>query len=93
MGWADPGTLYALKEALVGETGKNYTQGNVINKDTEDSLIINEENNKLVATLGLDKVVVVNTEDVLLIAPKEKVLDISELLSEIKEDEKLKKYT
>lgn len=92
MGWADPGTLYALKEALVGNHGKNYTQGLTVEMDTKDSLIINEEQDKLVATIGLDETVVVNTKDALLVVKKENVREISKLLDKIEKDKKLKKF-
>lgn len=93
MGWSDPGTLYALKEALVKQRDKNLEEGNVYTKNTKDSLIINKEKNKLVATVGLESVAVVNTKDVTLVVPKDSILEVSELIKELKEDTKFKKYT
>lgn len=54
MGWSDPGTLYALKEALTKLEAENLEIGNLIKAiDTSDSLIVNEEHNKIVTTIGL----------------------------------------
>lgn len=92
MEWADPGTLYALKEALTTKEGENLIKGNVKIKDTEDSLIVNEEKNKLVATIGIKGAAIINTKDVTLIVPKEKVKEISDLLAGFESDPKLKKY-
>lgn len=92
MEWADPGTLYALKEALIPKEKDNLVTGNVVTKDTEDSVVINEDKTKLVVTLGVKGTAVINTEDVTLVVPKEKVKEISDLLAEFENDKKLQKY-
>src|SRR5688572_5007713 len=43
LNWSDPGSLYALKEALQTSKEANVTQGKVVEVKTCDSLIINEE--------------------------------------------------
>jgi mannose-1-phosphate guanylyltransferase len=90
--WSDPGTLYALKEALAPKKKDNLTMGNVLEKETKDSLIINEEKSKLLVTLGLKGTAVINTKDVTLVVPKEKVKEISELLKEFEQDKDLNKF-
>lgn len=92
LGWSDPGTLYAFKEALVGQGEQNLIQGLVETLDTKDCLIINEEDNKLVATIGIDGVMVVNTPDALIVVSKEKVVQISKLVEELGKKEELKKF-
>lgn len=83
LGWSDPGTLYALKEALVGDGKENYTKGLVVSEDTTDSFIYNEEKTKLVTTIGLEGMVVVNTKDALLVCHKDDVPEIKTLLKDI----------
>jgi mannose-1-phosphate guanylyltransferase len=73
MGWSDPGTLYALKEALVPGLEDNATKGLVETLETQDSLLYNYVADKLLVAVGLDGMVVVNTEDAILVVPKEKV--------------------
>jgi len=92
MGWSDPGTLYALKEALVGGGAENYESGNVLSKETKDSLIINEQGNKMIAILGLEGTVVVNTEDVLMVVDKDRVQEITEFIEELEKDPELSKF-
>jgi len=92
MGWSDPGTLYALKEALVKEETKNLEMGIVETLDTSDTLVINEEAGKLVATVGLSGMVVVNTKDVLIVVPKTEILKVTELVNRLAEDAKTKKF-
>jgi mannose-1-phosphate guanylyltransferase len=93
MGWSDPGTLYALKEALVKEEAENLEMGAVATLDTSDTLVINEEKNKVVAAVGLSGMVIVNTNDVLIVVPKTEILKVTELVNRLAEDPKTKKYT
>lgn len=85
MGWSDPGTLYALKEAMEPSLEKNYEKGQVVAYDSTDCFVYNEEKEKLVATIGLEGMMVVNTGDALLVCPKDRVPDIKALLKEIQQ--------
>jgi mannose-1-phosphate guanylyltransferase len=92
MGWSDPGTLYALKEALTEKPADNLERGLVYNLDTLGSLVINEEANKILATVGLDGVIVVNTADAIVVVPKTQVGKIKDLVKKLGQNKKLKKY-
>jgi mannose-1-phosphate guanylyltransferase len=92
MGWSDPGTLFALKKSLVPSDKENYTLGNVVAKDTTDSLLYNEQDKKLLVTIGLDKFVVVNTKEALLVVNKDNVVNISSLIKKLKTDNKYKDF-
>jgi mannose-1-phosphate guanylyltransferase len=91
MGWSDPGTLYAMKEALEKNKEANVTKGNVVAFETTDSLVYNLEDGKVVAAVGLEGMVVVNTKDAIVVVPKDKVVRISDLVKAMKE-KKLDKY-
>ena len=82
--WTDPGTLYALKEALQAAPQANVKQGSVVDLECADSLFINEEE-KLVSVMGLSGVVVVNTPDALLVVSKDSVRHLGKLLEELKQ--------
>lgn len=86
LGWSDPGTLYALKEALTEKEKDNYEKGNVISHNTRDSFIYNEEAHKLVTVIGMDGAVVVNTKDGLLVCHKDNVPEIKNVLKKLEED-------
>ncbi len=92
MGWSDPGTLYALKEATIGQTDTNMTKGLVHAYETKDSLLINEDEHKLLTTVGLTGFVVVNTKDATIVVHKDNVREVSNLLKELEVDEKYKPY-
>lgn len=90
-GWSDPGTLYALKQFLQEKDDDVVSKGLVHTHNTRDSLVYNYVNKQLVSTVGLDGMVVVNTPDVLLIVPKDKIGDIKDMLGDFKDSE-LEKY-
>lgn len=86
MTWSDPGTLYALKEALESSNEDNVCVGKVSVLDTQDSLVYNLEEKKLVTVIGLEGMVVVNTPDALVVVPKEEVVKITDLVKQLREE-------
>jgi mannose-1-phosphate guanylyltransferase len=88
--WADIGSWKIIKDVLSVEH-ENLTKGKVALHNTGRSLVYNYED-KLVAVVGLDDLIVVNTKDALLIAPKNKSEEIKQLVNKLREDKNLKKY-
>lgn len=86
MGWSDPGSLYALKEALVTNTDDNFVKGRAITLDNKDSMVYNQNDAQLLTTIGLEGFVVVNTGDTLLVCHKDRIQDIKELLKKVEEE-------
>lgn len=81
--WSDIGAWEALKEALEESGDKNVTQGKVLLQDTQDSLIYNYNGSQLVATIDLDDMLVVNTNDVVLVCKKSSVSKIKVLVESL----------
>lgn len=73
MGWSDPGTLYALKEAINPAPEANVTKGQIVVEESRDTLIYNYEDKKLVVAAGLDGIIVVNTEDAIVVVHKDHI--------------------
>lgn len=73
MGWSDPGSLYALKEAINPDPRANVTKGRTLLEAAQDCLVYNYEPDKLVAVAGLDGMIVINTEDALLVVHKDQI--------------------
>lgn len=92
MGWSDPGTLYALKEALAGHEDENVTRGIVKAINSRDSLLYNYESDKVLAGIGLDGMIVVNTDDALLVVHKSHIPLVKRLVNEMVDTE-LDKFT
>ncbi len=80
--WSDVGAWEALKEALADSADKNVTQGKVLLTDTKDSLIYNYTD-QTVATIDLENMLVVNTDDVLLVCKKTSVPKIKKLVESL----------
>lgn len=81
--WVDIGTWDSVYEYLSKDESV-YTEGNVIVLNSEDTLVKSTNPKKLVAVLGLKDMVVVDTEDILFVAPRDKVSNIKEVHEELK---------
>ena len=92
MGWSDPGTLYALKEAINPDLTANVTKGQVIVEAVSDSLIYNYDADKLVVVVGLEGMIVVNTEDALLVVHKDQIPLVKKMVNGL-EGTDLEKYS
>ncbi len=91
LGWSDPGTLYALKEALEPMTDNNIERGNVLLHSSKDCFVYNEESEKIVTTVGLTGMVIVNTKDALLVCHKDNIPEVKLLLQKL-EDQGLERH-
>lgn len=80
IGWSDVGAWEALKEALEKVKEDNIVKGKVLLEDTTDTLAYNYELNKLVVGIDLEELLIVNTDDVLLVAKKTSVPKIKKLV-------------
>jgi len=92
MGWSDPGTLYALTEAINPDPTANVTEGLVIAEEASDCLIYNYEANKLVAVVGVEGMIVVNMDDALLVVHKDQIPLVKQLVNGMDGTE-LEKYS
>jgi len=81
-GWSDVGSYSALWEVCKQDKHRNVIKGDVIAHDTSNSYIHSQ--NKLIATLGVDNLVVIDTPDAVLIANKDKVQNVKEIVNELK---------
>lgn len=92
MGWTDPGTLYAWKRAVVKKEEDNMEQGIAILSNCTDTLMYNEDPDKLTVGLGLEGMIVINTKDVLLVVPKTHVLEITNFLKTLEDNDDYKRH-
>jgi mannose-1-phosphate guanylyltransferase len=82
--WTDVGTWDSLHSYFANPT-EVYGDGKVLNIDTANALVKGSKD-KLIATIGLDNIVIVDTEDALLVCAKDKTGDIKKVLDKIKEE-------
>ena len=81
IGWSDVGSWATLYELLPADEEGNVVIGQHIGLDTRDCLI--HGSRRLVATIGLENMIVVDTEDALLICPKERAQEVRDLVEKL----------
>jgi mannose-1-phosphate guanylyltransferase len=87
IGWSDVGSWTSLLELLPADAQGNIVVGPHVGIDTRDALVFGR--NRLVATIGLEGMVIVDTEDALLICTKEREQEVRALVRELeRRDEK-----
>jgi mannose-1-phosphate guanylyltransferase len=83
LGWSDVGTWSSLYEFLSKDTGdSNVQRGNHIGISDKNCLFYAHD--KLLATVGLDNIIIVDTPDVTLVCDKSKTQEIKELMEKLK---------
>jgi mannose-1-phosphate guanylyltransferase len=81
-GWSDVGAWSSLWEVTDKDADGNAVRGDVMTHNTQDCLI--HSTNKLVATVGLNDVVIVETKDAVLVADKNQVQDVKKIVEQLK---------
>jgi mannose-1-phosphate guanylyltransferase / mannose-6-phosphate isomerase len=81
-GWSDVGSWSALYAATDSDPQGNVLHGDVVVEDTRDCFVYSES--RLVTAVGLRDHVVVETKDAVLVAPREQVQDVKQLVARLK---------
>ncbi len=74
IGWTDVGSWSSLFELMPCDSSGNILVGPHETIDTRDSLVMGNE--RLIATIGVENLVIVDTEDALLVCSKDRVQDV-----------------
>jgi len=85
-GWSDIGSWDALWEVCDKDKEGNVLKGDIIAQNTKNSFVHGK--NKLVCTLGLDNIIIVDTKDALLVAHKNHVQGIKDIVSKLKKSDR-----
>jgi mannose-1-phosphate guanylyltransferase/mannose-6-phosphate isomerase len=81
-GWSDVGAWSSLWESGARDTAGNVVSGDVYAHDTRDALLISQH--RLLAVVGLDDIIVVETPDAVLVSKKERAQDVKEIVARLK---------
>ena len=82
VGWNDVGSWSALWSVVEQDGGGNAHRGDVIALDCQDTLAIGDK--RLIALIGLQDTVVIDTDDAVLVAHKDRVQEVKEIVAELK---------
>lgn len=83
LGWSDIGSWASLLDILIDKKDGIVTQGHHVGIDDKNCLIYAQD--KLLATVGLENIIIVDTPDVTLVCNKDKSQDVKKMIEKLKE--------
>lgn len=81
-GWSDVGAWPAVSDVCESDSDGNVCQGDVLRHDAKNNLLVSR--NRLVAAVGVDNLVVVETADAVLVAHKDHAQNVKEIVAQLK---------
>lgn len=91
LGWDDLGDWNALERLLKGD-GSNVAVGRHVGLDTDGAILYTTSGEDLIATIGLEDVVVVRAGDVTLVVRKDRTQDIKKVVSQLKQLPEMERF-
>ena len=85
-GWDDVGSWNAMERTRTPNSDDNIISGNILSINTEHCIIQGDK--KLIACVGLEDLVIVDTDDAMLICSKEHTSEIRQVIEQLKKDGK-----
>ena len=86
MEWTDVGSWDALGAQLPHDADGNAVRGDVIAVQTRNSVLFGSE--RLIAAVGLEGAVVVETEDAVLVADRNRMQQVRQIVARLRQDER-----
>jgi len=83
-GWSDLGSWSSLWEISKKDSDGNFSEGDVIIHSTNNSYVRSDD--KLVAVIGVDDLVVVSTKDAIMIAHKDQTEKVKSIADKLKQE-------
>ena len=90
-GWNDVGSWGALWDIKDKDQDDNVAIGDVITHDVHGSYI--HSTGRLLAVVGLEDHVVVETSDAVMVSPKDRVQDVKKLVDTLKAEDRMEAYS
>ncbi len=88
IGWSDVGSWVSLMELLPADTEGNIIIGPHIGLGTRNTMVFGAGGKRLIATIGLEGIIIVDTEDALLVCSVEREQEVRELVRRLEQWEK-----
>ena len=85
-GWSDVGSWSALWEVSDKDANGNSLQGDVLAIDSCNSFIRSDK--KLVAAVGVENLIVVESDDAIMVAAKDRVQDVKKVVEQLKQQQR-----
>jgi mannose-1-phosphate guanylyltransferase len=84
--WADIGNWAELGDRVTADASGNSVEGEAVLIDTTGSLVFGDR--RLVAAIGLEDMIIVDTEDALLVCPRSRAQDVRKVVEALKRSRK-----
>lgn len=85
LGWNDVGSWDALFEVLQPDENGNILLNSLnLSIDAHNNLVLSDESNRLVTTIGVEDMVIIDTADVLLVCKREEAQKVREAVQKLK---------
>jgi mannose-1-phosphate guanylyltransferase/mannose-6-phosphate isomerase len=91
IGWSDLGSWSAFSAICKKDKDNNVIQADCIDIDSQDISVFGKD--RLIATIGLKDVVVVDTDDALLVCSKSRAEEVKKVVEQIKGKKRQEHYT
>jgi len=88
MEWSDIGSWATLTDAFPADGDGNLLLGPVLAEETKNTtIVVKNPDRKIIATIGLEDMVVVDTKDALLVCPKHQSAKVKKIVEEMRASE------
>lgn len=84
--WSDIGSFKSLYDFKSFESNSNVFEGLIYNLGSKNCYV---KSDKMVSLIGVDNLIVINTDDVLLISEKERSQDVKKMVNILKQENRL----
>lgn len=82
VGWSDVGSWSSLWDIAPHDKDENYVHGEAVLEDTNNCYVHSERG--LIATIGVQNLVIIDTPDALLVADKSRTQDVGKIVSKLR---------
>ena len=83
IGWSDVGNWSSMREILPADADGNVVVGEHVGLETRNTIVFG--GHRLIATIGLEDMIIVDTDDALLICPVDREQDVREMVRQLRE--------
>jgi len=91
VGWSDVGAWSSVWDINDKDSNNNHIEGDVIAEQTRNCLIRSERG--LIVTIGCEDMVIIDTDDAIMIADKDKTQDVKKIVEKLKKENRSESLT
>jgi mannose-1-phosphate guanylyltransferase len=86
--WSDVGSWSALRDSLLAASGSGLIKGEHLDIGSKDIMVYGSK--KLIATVGLEDIIIVDTDDAILVCNKKNAQLVKDLVRKLEQERKIK---